>query len=161
MKLLPYSRNDAAEVRSVIADSINYAPEYIGENIQKEDLEYFDEVFGKESSGGLAYVVKQEGKIASFITCAGNMCINQKKRCYITGLFVKKNELINTIALASIELLLKHLSPDIIFCINVHPAAQAIRKFWESNGFILRPDLSIYTNSENEIISAYSPTLWS
>ena len=52
MKLLPYSRNDAAEVRSVIADSINYAPEYIGENIQKEDLEYFDEVFGKESSGG-------------------------------------------------------------------------------------------------------------
>ena len=159
MQLLPYSRNDAAEVRSVIADSINYAPEYISENIQKEDLEYFDEVFGKESSGGLAYVVKQEGRITSFITCAGNLRINQKERWYITGLFVKKNKMTNTIASASIELFLKHFSPDIILCINVHPAAQAIRKFWESNGFILRPDLSIYTNSENEIISAYSPTL--
>ena len=161
MQLLPYSRNDAAEVRSVITDSINYAPEYIGKNIEKEDLEYFDEAFDKESSGGLAYVVKQEGKIASFITCAGNMRINQKERWYITGLFVKKNEVMNTIASASIELFIKHLSPDIILCINVHPAAQAIKEFWESNGFIIRPDLSIYTNSENEIISAYSPTLGS
>ena len=158
MQLLPYSRNDAAEVRSVIADSINYAPEYIDENIQKEDLEYFDEVFGKESSGGLAYIVKREGKVVSFITCTGNMRINQKERWYITGLFVKKNKMTNTIASTSIELFLKHFSPDIILCINVHPAARAIREFWESNGFILRPDYSIYTNSENVIISAYSPT---
>ena len=67
--------------------------------------------------------------------------------------------MMNIIASESIKLFLKQLSPDIILCINVHPAAQEIREFWESNGFILRPDLSIYTNSENEFISAYSLTL--
>lgn len=154
MQLAAYSSNDASCVRTLLRNSVNYAPETENETIEETE-DYFQEAFVIEKDGGEAYVLKDDdGHAESFMTISRTSTDGEKPRWYVTGLFADR-KCSAEIAVETVSIFSSSIESDAVVCVNVHPGAMKLIEYWKKNGYSMSPSMSIFSNAKNDRLIAY------
>ena len=155
MRLRSYHANDYEAVKEMLQDHINYAPEYIGQDSNTADMQYFEESFLSSRNGFQAYVLlDDENGIASFMTYEKREGSYGLPNFYITNLFVRHQREAECNAVNTIRLFKGFLSRDTSLYINVNPGAQSILAFWQQIGLHIQPERSVFSNVDGETIAS-------
>ena len=156
MRLDVYHTSYFGEVREMLQDHINYAPEYAGTESNMEDIRFFENYYLNDVDRSSAYVlIDDDQKIASFMTCEKN-AVSVLQDWYITNLFVRHNSDEENIARLTVELFSNKLSENSSLCINVHPVHKAILEFWQKAKYEISIANAIFLNADNEHIVSLS-----
>lgn len=156
MRLDVYHTSDFDEVREMLQNHINYAPEYAGTESIMEDIRFFEGNYLSNVDRSSAYVlIDDDQKIASFMTCE-KTAVSVRLDWYITNLFVRHNADEENIARKTVELFSNKLSEGSSLCINVHPVYKEVLTFWQKAKYEISTANTIFLNADNEHIVSLS-----
>lgn len=156
MRFIPYNTNDAEKVLKMLARHFDYTPELTSADNSLSNIDYFREVYGETGYSGICYVLLEDDESVSGMLEATQYNGNKGDVCwYITSLFVRVNEEMDTKARYMVDSFCKSLHDINDICANVHPSDEKAARFWINNGFSPNPERSMFSNSENQRLVAY------
>lgn len=156
MRLDVYHTSDYYEVREMLQNHINYAPEYAGTESNTDDIRFFEENYFSDGDRSSAYVlIDNNQQIVSFMTCEKNASSVQPY-WYITNLFVRHGADEENIARKTVELFRIKISENASLCINVHPVYKELLDFWQQAKYQISTTQTVFLNADNECLVALS-----
>ena len=149
-----YTSSAVNEVKKMLQNHKDYAPENICE---ADDEEYFSDISGEGSSHSSSYIMRKEnGDIVCFLTMQKSYSERFSNCWHITSLFVSEEVDASTVVFILFQELKKIFGDNASIYVNVHPEANEIKQFWESNDFLYSPEMSLYLNCNDVRLMAYS-----
>lgn len=160
MLFKPYSPTDAKAVSELLNHHIDYAPDTIEPDRNTGNKELFDQFYIDEQTSGYDFIAVDDdtGAVRGFMQLdrrevAGAIC------WFVTQMFVENAVVAEDIAVFLITAFENTLTEAKELCIVIHPGDAKIVAFWESKGFAMSPERSIFSNTKDQRLFSYRKLL--
>lgn len=157
MQFAPYYQGDAAHAMKMLVDHIDFTPESVLSDNNHNNADYFKEAYVDEKRYDSCYVLKaDDGTAVKGFMEVEKRCFKGDNECwYIKSLFIANDHDVDDNAIYMVGQFFSLMQDTDTLCANVHPQATNAIAFWLGNGFAPDPDRSIFSNADEQVLTAY------
>lgn len=156
MKLVPYTNEDSTDLLKIMEKHIDFTPEIETSENEKANFDYVHEMCTEVQSEALSYLLKlDDGEIVGYLSACSHEGNQSTMYMRITFLLIKQNDRSNHWAEMMVDQFSHLLHEAKAMCVNVHPNRKMAIEFWRHMGFVHMPEMSEFTNADNQRLFAY------
>ena len=158
MKFAPYTSGDFQKVILLLEKHIDFTPE-----VASPDPEGNLDLFKEEDVHAQSYILRSDDDtcVYAFMRVSKHSLKDGGQCFYVPELYAKNDGFAEDHAKTLLIEFEKSLFETKELCGIAHPQDQRASDFWQSNGYALSPERSIYNNIDDETLVAYRKPLQS